>query len=294
METQVFRKLPSVVSISSSYPVVKSGKQNLKQQNQWAANPSRTNPTLQKPPLPSSPKAPAETSPDIVQVRSLASCSALAPEKAPERAAPKGPTSSVRQKTRSITTDQDWGGGRLTPALRNRSHKCASLLPLTVGFVPWDLLVTGRNHRSPKIGKPGGRSPTAGPVVGGSTGLGGGTNLIGGSGGWRPHLPGPAVRQRSHFEGLHLGVVCGIELPLQAIKTKRNVGEKRERGEEKRDELGAVYIVPNPKRKGRPASKAPASTPIVPAISGIKGETPLGTWAHSTTVLLYKVLNLFQ
>lgn len=40
-------------------------------------------------------------------------------------------------------------------------------------FVPWDLLVAGGNHQSPKVGKPGGRNPTAGPVVGGEVALGG-------------------------------------------------------------------------------------------------------------------------
>lgn len=85
-----------------------------------------------------------------------------------------------------------------------------------------------------------------------------------------------------------------------------NENEKKcEREEkEKRSEMGwgAVYIpvVTTPKRKGRPASRAKrplcvqlASTPIVPAISGIRGETPLGTPARGTTVFLYKVLNLF-
>lgn len=176
------------------------------------------------------------------------------------------PTSPARQKTRSITTDQDWGGGRLAPARRNRAHERASLLSLTVGFIPWDLLVSGGNHRNPNVGKPGGRSLTAEPVAGVTTCLERDTNLIGRTGSRRSILHGPEARQGNHLEGIHFASCFGYQIAFvcneKEGERKRESEEevKGERKKQKRREMGWDAGCLRPKEEGSTDFRAEGAT----------------------------------
>ena len=110
-------------------------------------------------------------------------------------------------------------------------------------FVPWDLLVAGGNHRSPKVGKPGGRNPTAGPVVGVSIGLGNATNLFCGVAARRSTLQGPAG-PGIHLEFTHLGSYLRYRIAFVGNgKRGRTWRGEKEGRKEKENEKGWKLLI---------------------------------------------------